>query len=270
MTAGEKITRWVLGTVLGVVFIILYAPVIVVAVASLFDVRRGRVKWDSFDLESYWSMFDSDIIVESLLNTLLVGFTAVFCAIALASVLAVYVNSSTTKWRHALQFVIFLPFLLPPIVTGLAMLIFTREYGIPRGLVAVSMGHTAFVLALVYSTILNRLQQLNRNLFEASADLGANGWQTFRYVLLPQVRTAVIASGLLAFALSFDETLISLFLVGDTNTLPTRLWAMMRTGFSDEINALVTLILIISTILAMIVAALLRRAGAGDAPQAQS
>ena len=128
-------------------------------------------------------------------------------------------------------------------------------------MVAVCIGHTAFVLALVYRTILNRLQQLSRSLFEASADLGASGWQTFRHILVPQIKSAVIAAALLAFTLSFDETLITLFLIGDTNTLPTRLWAMMRTGYSAEINALVTLVLVISTVLALVVAGLMKPAG---------
>ena len=127
MTGGERLTRVILGLVLACVFIILYAPVMVVAVSSLFDVRRGRVQWDSFDAGSYLSVFDNDTVVEALANTLAVGFVSVLAAIILAAILAIYVNGSTSRWRHALQFMIFLPFLLPPIVTGLALLTFTRE-----------------------------------------------------------------------------------------------------------------------------------------------
>lgn len=260
-TAGQRIARLILGSVVAVVFLALYAPVFVVAVSSLFDVRRGRVRWDSFTLDWYGGLFDNPGIVDALLNTLVVGFFAVFFAIILASALAFYVNGATTRWRLLLQFVVFLPFLLPPIVTGLSLLVFTREYDIPRGLIAVTAGHTLFVLAIVYRTILNRLQQLSRSLIEASADLGATGWQTFRYVLLPQIKSAVIASALLAFTLSFDETLITLFLVGDTNTLPTRLWAMMRTGISAEVNALVSVVLLASILLALAVAAMMRGGG---------
>lgn len=260
-TAGQRAARILLGTVVTAVFIALYAPVFVVTVTSLFDVRRGRVRWDSFTLDWYRGLPDNPGIVDALVNTLIVGFFSVLLAILLASALAFYVNGSTSRWRLPLQFVVFLPCLLPPIVTGLALLVFTREYGIPRGLIAVTAGHTLFVLAIVYRTILNRLQQLSRSLVEASADLGATGWQTFRYVLLPQLKTAVIASALLAFTLSFDETLITLFLVGDTNTLPTRLWAMMRTGISAEVNALVTVVLLASTLLALAVAAMMRRSG---------
>ena len=90
-------------------------------------------------------------------------------------------------------------------------------------------------------------------LFEASADLGATRWQTLRHVLWPQLRSAVATGAILAFTLSFDETLISVFLAGDATTLPLRLWAMMRVGFTPEINALVTLVLLFSIALAIIV-----------------
>ena len=105
------------------------------------------------------------------------------------------------------------------------------------------------------------LSCLSRSLIEASQDLGANRWQTFRYVLLPNLKVALVTAAMLAFALSFDETIITLFLVGDTNTLPTRLWAMMRTGISAEVNALVTVVLLASTLLALAVAAMMRRGG---------
>ena len=99
-----------------------------------------------------------------------------------------------------------------------------------------------------------RLQGLSHSLIEASQDLGATRWQTFRYVLLPNLKIALVTAAMLAFALSFDETIITLFLVGDTNTLPIRLYAMMRVGFTPEINALVTLILLFSAFLTVIMA----------------
>jgi ABC-type spermidine/putrescine transport system permease subunit II len=111
----------------------------------------------------------------------------------------------------------------------------------------------------VYRTLLSRLQSLRRSLVEASYDLGANRWQTFRFILLPNLKTAIVASAVLAFALSFDETLITLFLASGESTLPLRLWGMMRVGFTPEINALVTLIIILSTGLFLAVARFFRR-----------
>jgi ABC-type spermidine/putrescine transport system permease subunit II len=116
-----------------------------------------------------------------------------------------------------------------------------------------------FLLALAYRILLTRLQALPRGLVEASYDLGAGGWQTFRYVLLPHMRSAVVVAALLSFTLSFDETLITIFLVGDGMTLPIRLWAMMRVGFTPEVNALVTVILLLSITATLVVATVLRR-----------
>jgi putative spermidine/putrescine transport system permease protein/spermidine/putrescine transport system permease protein len=105
-----------------------------------------------------------------------------------------------------------------------------------------------------YRTIPPRLQALGPSLIEASLDLGATRLQTFRLVPLPHLKIALVTAALLAFALSFDETIITLFLIGDTSTLPIRLYAMMRVGFTPEINALVTLVLLFSVLLTLVMA----------------
>ena len=131
----------------------------------------------------------------------------------------------------------------------------------------VIIGHTVFVLALVYRTILVRLQALSRSMVEASYDLGASGWQTFRHVLLPHLASAMIGAAVLSFALSFDETMITILVTGTDSTLPIRLWAMMRLGFTPDINALVAIILALTTALCLIAARHLmpREAGARSA-----
>jgi putative spermidine/putrescine transport system permease protein/spermidine/putrescine transport system permease protein len=116
----------------------------------------------------------------------------------------------------------------------------------------VIIGHTVFVLAVVYRIVLARLQTLRASLVEASLDLGASRWQTFRYVLMPMLMPAIGSAGILAFALSFDETLITLLVTGTDSTLPMRLWAMMRMGFTPDINALVAIILAGTTVAALI------------------
>ncbi len=171
----------------------------------------------------------------------------------LSVVLALYVEWEGAIGRRLIELVVYLPFLLPPIVTGLALLIFTTQVGVGRGIATIAVGHTVFVLALLYRLVLTRLQSLPKSLVEASADLGAGRLQTLRYVLWPHLRPAVVTGAILAFALSFDETLISVFLAGNDTTLPLRLWAMMRVGFTPQINALVTIVLVFSIALAVIV-----------------
>jgi putative spermidine/putrescine transport system permease protein/spermidine/putrescine transport system permease protein len=251
---------WALGAVTGLVFLALYTPILLVFVLSFFRTRRGKVQWDSFSLEWYGALFANEEIAEALLFSLLVGFTATLAALILATSVALYAASParSARTRAALEFLVFLPFLLPPILTGLSLLILAREVGLPRGFVTISIGHTVFVLAIVYRIVLTRIQSIGRSTLEASRDLGATRWQTFRFVLFPQLGSAMAVAAMLAFALSFDETMITLFVVGGESTLPLRLYAMMRVGFTPEINALVTLVLLFSVLLAFAAARLLR------------
>lgn len=259
MTPLERLTHWLLGAVTLVVFLVLYAPVVVVAVLSLFDSRQGRVQWDSFSFDWYARLAGNESILSALANSLVVGLAAVVLAIVFGALVAFYTNDPRNRFRGFLELLVFLPFLLPPLITGLSLLIFFREAGIDRDLVTVTIGHAVFLLALAYRILLTRLQALPRGLVEASYDLGAGGWQTFRYVLLPHMRSAVVVAALLSFTLSFDETLITIFLVGDGMTLPIRLWAMMRVGFTPEVNALVTAVLLLSIATTVVVALLMRR-----------
>ena len=258
----DSVVYWALALVTLAAFAILYAPVFLVGILSFFESKRQVIDWSSFSVNSYIELTDNRRIIGALTRTIIVALFASLAALVAGTAIAYYYNSARSRLRHVLQFAVFMPFLLPPIITGLSMLVFFREVGISTGLVAVVIGHTAFVMALVYRTLLTRIQALSQALVEASKDLGASGFQTFRYIVFPHMRSAAVTAALLAFVISFDETLITLFLVGDTSTLPIRLWAMMRTGFSEEINALVTIIIVVSGLLTLSVASRLRLSGA--------
>ena len=236
------------------VFLILYGPIFVPIASSFFLVKGGTVQWDQASLSAYVALVGNEGILEAVKNTIVVGLSAVVLSLALGTLLAFHYHAGRSRGREFIQFVVFLPFLMPPIITGLSLLIFFREIDFPRSLVTVVIGHTVFVLALVYRTVLVRLQSLSRSLVEASYDLGASGWQTFRHVLLPNLASAMIGAAVLAFALSFDETLITILVTGTDSTLPIRLWAMMRLGFTPDINALVAIILALTTGLCLIAA----------------
>lgn len=246
--------QWWLAAITTLVFILLYGPIFVPIVSSFFTLKQGAIDWQQPTAEAYVALVFNEGILVALRNTLVVGAAAVVCSLILGIASALYFNSGRSKDRVLLQFIIFLPFLMPPIITGLALLIYFREIDFDRSLVTVIIGHTVFVLALVYRTLLVRLQSLSRSLVEASYDLGASGWQTFRYVLLPNLTSAMIGAAILAFALSFDETMITLLVTGTDNTLPIRLWAMMRLGFTPDINALVAVILGFTTLLCFLAA----------------
>lgn len=238
--------------VTALVFALLYGPLLVPIVSSFFTVSHGAVDWSQPTASAYAALTRNESVLSALRTTLIVGASAVVLSVAIATGLALYVASPEAKGRRFLQFVIFLPFLMPPIITGLALLIFFREIDFERSILTVIIGHTVFVLALVYRTILVRLQSLSGSLVEASYDLGASRWQTFRLVLLPNLTGAMAGGAILAFALSFDETMITLLVTGTQSTLPVRLWAMMRLGFTPDINALVTLVLLFTTALCLV------------------
>jgi ABC-type spermidine/putrescine transport system permease subunit II len=260
-TRGERIVIWLCGLVLAAVLVVLYAPVIVGALFSIVHLQRGRILWETASLQAYADLFGRADILAALTNTLIVALISVAAAAVLAVALALYTHGERAIGRSFLELLVYLPFVMPPIVTGLSLLLFFAGLGISRDIVTISIGHGVFVLSILYRTILVRLQSLPRSLAEASADLGATRRQTFRYVILPYLKSALITGALLALTLSFDETLITVFLAGDQMTLPLRLWAMMRVGFTSEINALITLVILASIALAVGVALRMRGAG---------
>ncbi|RTL92963.1 MAG: ABC transporter permease [Hyphomicrobiales bacterium] len=253
MIAPPRLSTILLAAITALVAVLLYSPLFVPIVSSFFPVARGEVDWSSPTVETYVALAGNDEILSALRTTLVVGFCTVVLSVVGGTLLALYYHGRRAG-RSALQFIIFLPFLMPPIISGLALLIFFREIGLERSLLTVVIGHTAFVLAIVYRTVLTRLQSMSRTLIEASYDLGATKWQTFWRIILPNLSSAMVGGAILAFALSFDETMITILVTGTQTTLPVRLWAMMRLGFSPDINALVALILMFTVLLCALAA----------------
>ncbi len=250
MTPPVRLSTIILALVAALVALSLYSPLLVPIVSSFFRVSHGQVDWSSPTWSAYQSLTKNTEILTALRTTIIVGLCTVVLSVGLGTLFALYYHGRR-RGRNFLQFVIFLPFLMPPIISGLALLIFFREIDFERSLITVVIGHTVFVLAIVYRTVLTRLQSLSGTLVEASYDLGANAWQTFWRVIFPNLSSAMIGGAILAFALSFDETMITILVTGTQTTLPVRLWAMMRLGFSPDINALVALILGFTVLMAV-------------------
>jgi ABC-type spermidine/putrescine transport system permease subunit II len=263
-STGERIVEAVAGIFTALVLLVLYSPVLINALFSVVALDDGQIQWESFSLAPYRTVWSDPDVISALRNTGVVALVAVGAATILAVVFALYADRDGAIGRRSLELTIYLPFLLPPIVTGLSLLVACAEVGVSRGVATIVLGHTVFVLAITYRLVRTRLQSLPRSLVEASADLGANSLQTFRRILLPQLVSAIVTGALLALTLSFDETLITVFLSGDQMTLPLRLWAMMRTGFTQDINALVTIVLTVSIALAVIVAVRMKTVELGD------
>ena len=242
----------ILSSITCLVFAILYGPLLIPIVSSLFTISHGDVQWNAPSLSAYAALATNAGVLKAIGNTLIVGFSATALSLVVGTLLALHYCGGKSIGREAMQFAVFLPFLMPPIITGLALLIFFRETGIPRSLGTVIVGHTVFIQALAYRTIVMRLQSLGPSMIEASTDLGASPWQTFVQIVLPNLKSTLIGAAVLGFALSFDETMITLLVTGTDNTLPIRLWSMMRLGFAPDINALVTIVLAVTIVLCIV------------------
>ena len=183
--------RALMATVAAFVLVLLYGPLFVAILFSFIKMRRGQIHWDSFSFDAYVALIHNRGIIEALGNTLIVGVAAVAASLVLGTIFAFYYHASRGRAREVLQLVVFLPFLMPPILTGLSLLIYFRLIGLDRSLLTVVIGHTVFVLALVYRTVLSRLQALSVSLVEASLDLGASRWQTVWRVILPSASPGI-------------------------------------------------------------------------------
>ena len=154
-----------------------------------------------------------------------------------------------SRQRESISFLVILPIALPGIVTGMALNASYVRFGIDFGLLTIVIGHATFCIVVVYNNVIARLRRVSANLEEASSDLGADSWQTFRYVTFPQLRTALLAGGLLAFALSFDEVIVTTFTSGAEQTLP--IWIFTNLARPEQlpiINVVALAVIVLSVI----------------------
>ena len=215
-------TRWLLrlGTALTLAF--LYAPLLVIALYA-FNSRR-TLRWPIPGLTFEWfeKAFHNPGVREALWTSLKAGLGATAIALVLGTLAAMAVARHNFFGRDTISFLVLLPIALPGIVTGIALnSTFSQVLGIPLSLLTVVVGHATFCIVVVYNNAIARLRRTSVSFEEASADLGAHTWQTFRHITLPTMRTALVAGALLAFALSFDEIIVTTFTIGaGQETLP--------------------------------------------------
>ncbi len=254
--------RWIWIGVVGLILAFLYIP-IAVLVAFSFNTSRS-LSWpmSGFTLDWYRTLAKNDQLITAVQNSLYVAVSATALALLIGVPAALALDRLDFPGKGIFRKLVLLPIALPGIITGISMLILFRLMGFGLTLETVIIGHATALLAVVVTQVFARLQRLPRSLDEASADLGASGWQTFFLVTLPNIRTAVIGAGILSFTLSFDEIPVTFFLTGRDNTLPMYIWSTMRRGLTPEINAVGALIVAASIIL-ILVSVLLQRGKPG-------
>ena len=246
------------GLLLGLLFAatvaFLYLPIVVLAVLS-FNASGLPTSWGGFTTGWYSELLHNDTLLSAALNTLIVAFWATIISTVLGTLLAYgleRVVRSTTLDGATL-----VPMVVPDIVLAVALLsfynlVFTQALGMSLGLWSVVLGHSVFGIAFVTAIVRTRLRNFDFSTVEASMDLGANAWQTFRHVTLPTILPGVIAGALLAFTLSLDEFVIAFFTAGTSVTFPIQVYSMIRFGVTPEINAAASIVVTFSLVLVVV------------------
>lgn len=244
-------------TALVVLFLLLPIVLIVVYAFNASNVQG----WPITELSTRWfgTAWRNEEIRGALWLSVRAGLIATGIAILLGSAAAFAVHRFRFFGREAVSFVVVLPIALPGIITGMALNSFFVTAGIDLSLWTIVIGHATFCIVIVYNNALARLRRTQASLVEASMDLGADGWQTFRYVTMPVMSTALVAGGLLAFALSFDEVIVTYFTAGAQNTLPLWILGAIRQGQElPQVNVVVMAVILL-TLLPVIVSVRLAR-----------
>jgi putative spermidine/putrescine transport system permease protein len=238
-------TRIALGVWVGLVLAFLYVPIVVIC---LYAFNESNVQsWPIAGLTTKWfsPAIHNGEMQQALWLSFKAGALAMFAALVLGSAAAFGVHRFRFFGREAISFVLVLPIALPGIITGMALNSYFTFWKLNFGLWTIVIGHATFCVVVVYNNVLARLRRVSGSLTEASMDLGADGWQTFRYVTLPTISTALVSAALLAFALSFDEVIVTTFTAGVQNTLPIWIFGNIRIGQQlPEVNVVVFLVLL--------------------------
>lgn len=242
--AGRDITARTLGLAAGCVLAFMYAPIIVLIIFSFNSNPVTRLPLTGWTLHWYEKAFSNEMLLAALGNSFIVAFAAVTICLFVGVPTALALDRFDFPGKVIFRRLVILPITLPGLITGVSMLNFFSAVGVPLSLWTVLVGHGTALTAIVVTNVFARLQRFDRRIEEASADLGARPWQTFLRVTLPNIRSAIIGSTLIAFTLSFDEIPVTYFLTGRDNTLPMYIWSVIRRGITPEINAIGSMIIV--------------------------
>ncbi len=243
-----RATRIALRVWAALAILFLWIPLVIIAIYAF---NRSNIQsWPISQWSFRWfriAWHDPDVR-NSLWLSVKVGLIATASALALGSMAAFAIHRFRFFGRESVSFLLLLPIALPGIITGMALNSFYVFAGLGFSIWTIVIGHATFCVVVVYNNVLARLRRTSGSLVEASMDLGADGWQTFRFVTWPVLSTALVAGGLLAFALSFDEVIVTTFTAGAQTTLPIFILDNLRQGQQLPIVNVVAFAVIVLTI----------------------
>ncbi len=255
-------TRWLIGAGSILTLVFLYVPLLIVVIYAFND-AVGQ-SWPIKDYTTKWfvTTWHSHLVREALATSLQVGLMATGVALLLGSAAAFAVHRFSFFGRNAVSFLLVLPIALPGIVTAIALNSSINTFRISFSVLTIVIGHATFCIVVVFNNVIARLRRTPGSLVEASMDLGANGWQSFRYVTFPAIRTALISGALLAFALSFDEIVVTNFTSGGEMTIPKFIYNNLRQPRNRPVVNVVAVAVVLLTLIPVYLAQ--RLAGGPD------
>lgn len=263
MTNEWNRSRWLPWHSLAV-FAFLYLPIVTLIVYSFNGPGVGGFPPRDLTLNWYRELFADGAIWSSVVNSVLVALAAVAISLSIGVLAALALDRSHFPGKALFRRLVLLPLILPGIITGLSLLMLFRQVDVKLSLATIILGHGTALISVATAEVFAGLQKFDRAQEEASLDLGANYWQTFWRITIPNLRLSIIGAALLIFTLSLDEIAVSFFLIGRDNTLPLEVWGRLRRGITPEINAISTIIFLFS-LLAIVAWYRLRVAAEGKA-----
>lgn len=230
---------------LALVMLITYLPLLIVVVFSFND-SKLTVGWKGFTLKWYEALFRDAALMEALGNSILLGVLSCLFAAVIGTLGAIGMARVHFKTKGMMEYLSTIPMIVPEIILAMAFMAFFSMLNLPFGMVTLVISHTAFCIPYVFMMVKARLVGIDKSLEEAARDLGASPARTFWDITLPLIMPAVLSGCILAFAMSFDDVVISIFVTGPTlSTLPIKVYTQLKTGVTPEINALCTMILLV-------------------------
>lgn len=221
----SRLVRVVLRLASSAVLVFLYLPLVVLAIYAFNESRIQSWPPVSFSLKWFGEAAGNPALIQAIINSLIAGSAATAIALVLGTLAAIAVHRYSFFGRETISFLLVLPIALPGVVTGIALARTFKTFDIDLGIMTIIVGHATFCVVIVFNNVIARLRRLPASPEEASADLGADMWTTFRRVTAPRLGTALLSGALLAFALSFDEVIVTNFTAGPgTQTIP--LWIL--------------------------------------------
>ena len=245
---------------LAIMILLMYFPLVMVVIFS-FNESRLSANFTGFSLKWYATLANDRDLKEALFNSILLGVLSCGISAVIGTLGAVGMARVKYKTKGMMEYLSTIPIMIPEIILGMVFLVFFSMLNLPFGMTTLVIAHTTFCIPYIFMMVKARLVGIDKSLEEAARDLGAGPIRTFFDITMPLIAPAGFSGSLLAFAMSFDDVVISIFVNGPRlNTLPVKVYAQLKTGVTPEINALCTIILVVITAVLLLSSFLSKRA----------